>query len=240
MIQTSILNNYLHEDEKMRLKPFTLIELLVVLGIIAILSAILLPVLSIARDRARAAQCLNNQRQLGMALSMYAASNDDYFYSPNVNTVSETASLVMWSVRLKIDGYIPDYKQVYCTGIRIDPAIITTRRSYGACFSPNPISLRAAEYQHVGFSRLALLGCSWSVRDQLPWFRMIFYNDIISEAYGRPYLIHRNQCNLVFADGHAGSFTSPKLKEQFNLNTTSGGKATPINIAAQTERYIYN
>src|SRR5271154_950435 len=50
---------------------FTLIELLVVIAIIAVLIALLLPAVQAAREAARRAQCVNNLKQLGLALHNY-------------------------------------------------------------------------------------------------------------------------------------------------------------------------
>ena len=69
-------------------RAFTLIELLVVIAIIAILAAILVPVLAGAQKRALRVKCLNNLHQLGGAIQMYAGDNQDYFPYPNWGTVS--------------------------------------------------------------------------------------------------------------------------------------------------------
>jgi prepilin-type N-terminal cleavage/methylation domain-containing protein len=62
-------------------RGFTLIELLVVIAIIAILAAILFPVFAQAREKARSATCLSNNKQIGVAVSMYTADYDETYPS---------------------------------------------------------------------------------------------------------------------------------------------------------------
>lgn len=76
-------------------RAFTLIELLVVIAIIAILAAILLPVLVLGADRARNAQCISSEKQWGLLLRMYADDNHGYFMSGR-STVPGEASHAAW------------------------------------------------------------------------------------------------------------------------------------------------
>jgi prepilin-type N-terminal cleavage/methylation domain-containing protein len=78
-------------------KAFTLVEFLVVIAIIAVLAALLLPVISTAKKRAQRTTCLNNLRQINFGVRMYSDDSNDASPTPNGAGLASTNIIPLYA-----------------------------------------------------------------------------------------------------------------------------------------------
>ena len=209
----------------MRRLGFTLIELLVVIAIIAILAAILFPVLAQAKEAAKKTQCLSNGRQMGLVFQLYAGDWEDRipgkYWAANlpgkrwpVYTVpiyAKTREIAFcpdtvddrkkYGTDPFISDYIfsltPNYGLNYWYLSEGDPATSNSGRSMTEIGSPADTVL-LAESTFVDESNQPSLGY-WTVDPPSRWLGS---PPLTWESFGHIWPRHTNRATTIFADGH--------------------------------------
>ena len=197
----------------MRPKPhaFTLVELLVVIAVIAILASILLPALATAKKRARAVQCLNNLKQIGAGVHMYAHDNDNRIQLDSLIPGSGPwASILFTNVNLEQREMFlcPSYKpfvwenwlNVY--GIRRDGPTNCVTGPNGIFLSVDCVS-NPTEYLLVGDTTSQAQG-GFTARQ--------YYFFKTTSALKMIHARHFGRANGLFLDAHVEPCNQPRLE----------------------------
>ncbi len=209
---------------------FTLIELLVVISIISVLIAILLPALSRARSVTEQLLCQNNQKQIGLAIAMYANESDDWLPPARYEYVGGPAYPKNWAVLLSSNHYgggnyisddgvfaCPSFESLYPT-----QAFIQQFGFYGG-FDRINYTHYGLDYYGFGFNYPAtpfnpqrklssVLNASHTIMSGDTQYALIeqwghsLLLDAASHTFpqdaGKLHARHNSSVNVLFADGH--------------------------------------
>ncbi|MFA4945612.1 MAG: prepilin-type N-terminal cleavage/methylation domain-containing protein [Lentisphaeria bacterium] len=130
--------------------PFTLIELLVVIAIIAVLAALLLPALQRAKEAAKTAFCLGNQRQCGIAMLSYAGDFDGVLATGGSPSIHWSAP---WTWFLDGDGAHYSYFQYLPPGTAAQHCPKNSGGHYGAVY-PTTYCSGLVDFSHWNASTI--------------------------------------------------------------------------------------
>ncbi len=214
-------------------KRFTLIELLIVVAIIAILAAMLLPVLNKARQKAKTAQCASNIKQLGQYMQFYVNDNNTWFYK-----FGTTALVNCYAIQVpgfaSFVGYAADKKRenksIYkCPGGRkeIDPNYwhISYGYNYRIGLAGYDASSKITLIKKPSESGLFIEkeGYDDPVLQKGPaYYAEAPYTAAMHGSFMLAGQRHLGQINVAYVDGHAGSFRNKlpdKIADPVNSKT---------------------
>ncbi|MFW6059733.1 MAG: prepilin-type N-terminal cleavage/methylation domain-containing protein [Phycisphaeraceae bacterium] len=214
-----------------RASGFTLVELLVVISITALLIAILLPALKQARMVAQRIQCSSLERQIGLALELYANDFNDMY--PHKHGGSDEVS---WSRQLWEENSYTRRENFACPDLLRSPAHpenwfdIYGDMAYGYDASVNKVVGFTGPNGPFYYRRGALRKPSQAM---MVWDDQYYVDGIASQTWGVSSIglpendavwsfRHNGGLNFLFADGHVVTREAP-VPDEWVINETNQG-----------------
>ena len=240
----------------MNRKHFTLVEVLVVVGIIGILAGLIFPAVGMARQAGRRTECVSNQGQLMKLLTITMQANDNYLvsgtgYGQNLDTNPA------WTRHLNAINKLPNLKGYRCPGLptKENPDVVSggVNAQFQAALGVVATSTAEGGKTKSGFdfrgtkrltvtngsnsyvispNQLVIGGCSGWVDSGLLKPKA---NLLSGGNCGNFYLVHGDELNMFFLDGHVESVDENTAVQSKYVPDRSGTGATAI-----TTSYIKN
>ena len=244
----------------MNKKPFTLVEVLVVVGIISILAGLVIPAVGMARMAGRRTECVSNQGQLMKLLTITMQANDNYLVSgggyggANINDPA-------WTRYLYDKGKVTNLKGFRCPGLptKEDPDLTRSRTNAQYQSALGVVASEVTEggknlhgFDFRGSKRLSVITSSGTVSYTFSPNQLVIggcsgwinnssnlaprANLLGGSTAGRFYIVHGDEFNMFFLDGHVESVTSDKATKKF-IPVADDHDSMPINAATHIRNY---